>query len=186
MNVYLLYEDKDCQNVTGYSDTQNVIQDLGLKTIFSIAGKEPVYEDGKVVRLSAEDIFLSTTMKTVMMTPLQKEDEIQYRQEMVKEILKRKEFIRNAYSCVDEMLRKWDELGRKEIGKGNTRDSAAKLLSDIQVLKLFVTTLCELKRLFRAEDFKAKGFAAFYRRLSQEFSNEKEAALVKILQDISL
>lgn len=187
MNVYFLYEDKEWQNVQKYSDAQNIIQDLGLKTLFSISAKEVLSKENMVVGISQEDLFLSQTMKTVMMTPLTTEAEILYRHEMIRDVLKHTEFVCELYTCVDDMLKRWDSLGRKLNEKGNTKDSKARLLSDIQILRLFVTTLSQIRVLFREQVTKlsAKGFLCFYERLCEEFTEEKEAAFLKILEDVS-
>lgn len=187
MNTYFLYEDREWLNVQRYSDAQNIIQDLGLKTLFSISAKEVIYKEDMVVGITQEDPFLSRTMQTVMMVPLSSEAEMKYRHEMLKDAFENKGFICELYSCVDDMLRKWDSLGRKVNEKGSTKDSNAKLLSDIHILKLFVTTLCTIKSMFQAElkQLHAKGFLAFYERLCEEFSEEKEAAFMKILEDVS-
>ncbi len=186
MKVHFLYEDKDWVNVKKYSDAGNIVQDLGLKTIFSISAKEIVYKDGKVDYIEKEDPFLSKVMEAVMMTPLQTQAEIVYRQEMLKDAFAGEEFVYDLYECVDEMLKTWDTLGRRVAG-GSSKDSAAKLISDIYVLKLFVTTLSKIKSLFKEELSKlhAAGFLRFYERLCADFSEEKETALHKILEDIS-
>lgn len=186
MNIYFLYKDREWLNISKYSDAGNIIQDLGLKAIFSIASKEVVWENTKIMSVTPEDSFLSQTMKTVMMSPLQNKEQIAYRHEMLKDVFENPEFIGELYSCVDEMLKKWDSFGRKVTGKGNM-DGGAKLLSDLQILKLFVETMSEIKRMFKANitHLNAEGFLAFYERICQEYSEEKEAALRKILEDVA-
>ncbi|MBR2402408.1 MAG: hypothetical protein IKB01_06555 [Lachnospiraceae bacterium] len=187
MNVFLLYEDKDWGSAPKYSDANNIIHDLGLKTIFSVSAKEVLREDDKVTGVSQEDLFLSQTMKTVMMTPLISEKEIMYRQKMLRDAIRKKKLIGELYSLVEEMLRTWDVLGRKENRKGVTKSSASRLISDIYVLKLFVETLSTLKKRLGEEilQFDAAGFHAFYERLCETFTDEKEEALNKIIEDIS-
>ena len=48
MNTYLLYAHKDWVNVENYFDHQSIVQDLGLKTLFSAAAKGVVKENGEV------------------------------------------------------------------------------------------------------------------------------------------
>lgn len=179
MKVHLLYEDREWKNVARYRDAENMIQDLGLKTLFSIAGRDIVYEEGSVKGLTPENPFLVQTMKYVMMVPLASEKELMYRQEMVQVALRNEKFIRAWYADVDEMLQKWDALGRKVSGKN--------LLYHIHVLKLFVTSLSEMKRQLGKEigRFGKDGFRRFYECLCMEFSEEKEAALNKLLEDIT-
>ncbi len=186
MNVYFLYEDKEWKNIKRYSDAQNIIQDLGLATLFSISAREIVYKEKEVESLMKEDTFLAQTMRSVMMVPLTTEEELLYRQNMVKDAFRNERFIYELYDCTEDMLKEWDALGRKVTGKGTAKDSSRKLLYDIQVLKLFVETLGTVKRMFKSEvdRFTKGGFRAFYARLCEEFSDEKEAALKQIFKDI--
>ncbi len=187
MNVYFLYKDREWANVRRYSDAENIIQDLGLKTLFSISAKEMIYKEKVIVGLQQENPFLAQTMKSVMMVPLTSEEEITYRQAMIKDVFRNEEFICELYTYVEDVLRRWDALGRKVTGKSTAKDSSGKLIYDIQVLKLFVTALGTIKDMFRSQimHFSNGGFRAFYERLCEEFSDEKEAALKKILEDIT-
>lgn len=187
MKVQFLYKDKDWMNVKSYSDSGSIIQDLGLKTLFSISAKEVIREKGEVASVSQEDKFLALTMQSVMMVPLESEEEIVYRQEMIQDAWKNADFICEMYQMMSKMLEKWDDMGRKVSGKGNVGGPKGKLLSDIDVLSLMVTTLSKLKKRWNEEisHFRAPGFLAFYERLCEDFSEEKEAALRKVLADIS-
>ncbi len=189
MRVHLLYEEKEWVGIQRYRDAKNIVQDLGLNTLFSIAAKDVVYKENTqdtVAQIEQEDSFLMRTMEAVMLSPLKTEEEILYRQDMLRDAFAHEEFIRELYELTDEMLKKWENLGRKITGK-NTKDTTARLVSDIQILRLFVTTLSRIKDMFREEidKLQAKGFTCFYKRLCEEFSEEKEAAYRKILEDIS-
>ena len=48
MKVCLLYKDRERSNETAYYDTESIIKDLGLKTLFLSAAKKLVYENGEV------------------------------------------------------------------------------------------------------------------------------------------
>ncbi len=186
MKVHFLYADKEWENVSRYADAKNIIQDLGLKTIFSVAAKEVIYKDGRVDYIDKEDAFLAHTMEMVMMVPLNCEEQILYRHEMLKDALVNKELIYEMYAVVEEMLKTWETLGRRISGR-STKDSTAKLVTDIHVLTLFVNTLSRLKGLLKEAlpRLKARGFLDLYESMCREFSEEKEAALSKILEDIS-
>lgn len=186
MRVHFLYADREWENTTRYADAQNIIQDLGLKTLFSISAKEVIYKDGRVDYIDKEDAFLSRVMETVMMVPLHREAEILYRQEMLQDALANKDFVYEMYALVEEMLLNWDKLGRRLRGR-SSKDSAAKLVSDIHVLTLFVNTLSRVKELLKEKHpgLRARGFLNLYESMCQEFSEEKEEALKRILQDIS-
>ncbi len=186
MNVCLLYKEKEWTNVKRYTDAENIIQDLGLKTLFSASARGVVYEGKNIVGLEPEQPFLAQTMKSVMMVPLLTEDEFTYRQEMIQVALRNEDYIKEWFLLIEDMLKRWDGLGRKVIGKGNARDSSGKLLYDIQVLKLFATTLTTIKEKYEAQKdaFGRSGFKTFFERLCEEYSDEKEAAIYRILEDI--
>lgn len=189
MKVHLLYEDKEWIGSGRYRDAGNIVQDLGLKTLFFISAKDVVYKENSqdtVAHIEQEDLFLKQTMESVMLSPLQTEAQIVYRHEILQDAFHNEELIRKLYSKVDEMLKTWDTLGRRVTSKNN-KDSAARLISDIQILKLFVTTLSEIKRMLAEERQRltSKGLTGFYERLCDEFPEEKEAAFQKILKDIS-
>ena len=150
MKVHFLYKDKEWENVSRYADAQNIIQDLGLRTLFSISAKEVIYKDGRVDFIDKEDSFLARTMETVMLVPLKSAEEIYYRHEMLADVLANREFVYEMYAVVEEMLQSWDKLGRRLRGR-STKDSAAKLVEDIHVLMLFVNTLSRLKELLKAK-----------------------------------
>lgn len=187
MNVFFLYKDREWMNIKRYNDTPSIVQDLGLNTLFKMAAKGVIRKNKEVVGVDREDPFLNQTMKTVMMVPLKTEEEIYYRHEMLKDVLEHKDFIYDLYFCLDEMLKKWDDLGRKVNGNGSSRDSAAKLITDIHVLQLFVNTLNRIKELFKVEikTLNAEGFLAFYERFMEEYSDELQYALEKILEDVT-
>ncbi len=189
MKVHLLYEDKEWIGIQRYCDANNIVQDLGLKTLFSNAAKDVRYKENApdtVDQIEQEDLFLMRTMEAVVLSPLETEAEITYRQEMIKDAFANEEFIRRLYTMVDEMLKQWEALGRKVTGK-NTKDTAARLISDIFILKLFVNTLSDMKKLFADEGagLTSKGFTGFYQRLCEEYTEEKEKAFHKILEDIA-
>ena len=187
MKVFFLYEDKQWTNPPRYSDCDNIVKDLGLESLFTIAAKAVLLEDKRVVKVGRADPYLSQTLRSVMTAPLCTKEEVYYRHEMLKDAMKRPEFIDKLYSCVDDMLNQWNQMGRRETGKTIGRDSMARLFDDIKLLRLFATSLGEIRRMFAAEAYRltARGFLKFYEDLCNEFSEEKEAAVLKVLEDIS-
>ena len=51
MKVCLLYENNERLTGEGYYDQESIIQDLGLKSVFSVSAKNLVYEDGNVKKV---------------------------------------------------------------------------------------------------------------------------------------
>ena len=186
MNAYLLYPQRDWTNAGRYKDDRTIIQDLGLKTLFSAAAKEIEMEGGKIIKIQEADPFIEETMKKVMMVPLETEEEIRYRQEIIRDCYAEEEFIRGLYERSEQILKEWDKLGRKvsgRIGAGSVRS----LVTDVHVLQLFVDSLRQLKEWFSKYKGKlrSRGFLALEERLHAEVSDEQQANLEQILRDVA-
>lgn len=187
MNVYLLYPQKDWVNTESYFDSQSIVQDLGLKTLFSAAAKGVIKENGEVKSIEDADSYLYETMKKVMLVPLHTKEEIYYRQQIMQDCIDNEDFICRLYECAGNILNKWDHLGRRANEKNGNRNTATGLVTDVHVLKLFVSGLGQIKRILAEYEGKLKsdGFRELYRRLCQEFSEEEEKNLNTTLENIS-
>lgn len=187
MNVYLLYQDKEWREKGSYYDTKSIIQDLGLQTLFSAAAKDVVEKHGKVAYVQEADTYLADTMKKVMMVPLCSEEEILYRQSVLKDCFSRESFLCDLYDLTTNMLAQWDKLGRRDKSRTGNQSPAAVLITQIHVLKLFVKSLGQIRRLLEEyhERLESQGFLSLYEGLCEEFSEETEEFLNKILTDIS-
>ena len=78
MNVYLLYRDREWVNIKKYFDSKSVVQDLGLKTLYTNAGKDVIFENGNVKKILEQDPYIVDTMSKVMVAPLVSKEEILY------------------------------------------------------------------------------------------------------------
>ncbi|MCM1187908.1 MAG: hypothetical protein NC541_01260 [bacterium] len=186
MNAYLLYPKREWENVGRYTDERAIMQDLGLKALFHAAARELEKEEGKVKAVGEGDPFLEDVMKKVMLVPLTLGEEIRYRQKLLEDCFAQEDFIRELYGLATEILKEWDRIGRRTAAKNGTRNSPRALVGEIHVLELFVRSLKRLKALFAEYQGKlhADGWRLFYERLCAEFSDETEANLERILQDI--
>ena len=106
MKVCLLYENRERAANAPYYDQKSIIQDLGLSAAFSAAAKELTYENGELKQVEAADLFVLETFRNVMMTPLLTEEEIVFRQEIVKDCLRAPKLIRGLYRVSTAMLAK--------------------------------------------------------------------------------
>lgn len=187
MNVCLLYPHEDWNNTGHYEDEKSIIQDLGLKALFLAAAKEIEYEGEKVKFVRDADTFIEETMKKVMMVPLKTEEEILYRQDILKDCLEDEALICDLYNVATEVLGKWDKLGRKSKIKTGTKDAVGNLITEIHLLRLFVTGLGELKKLLAqaSNRLRSAGLLSLGQRLCAAFPDEMEHGLEKILKDIS-
>ncbi len=186
MKVCLLYKDKDFNGKNSYFDFGSIIQDLGLNTLFTAASKAITWKNGKVYYVHKEDAFLEETLRSVMRVPLTAKEEILYRQTILKDCMQNESFVREVYDITGELLKNWDKLGRKSTQTGNT-DSKAKLLTNIQVIRLLIEGLCDVKKIFgeNLKKLQSAPMIDFAERLENAFSEEMEANLRKILDDLS-
>lgn len=189
MKACLLYREKEWANQGHYFEERAVIQDLGLDTLFWAASRDVIRdeEEDRIVALGEQDAFLESTMKKVMMTPLETEAQICYRQEILRDCLEQEAFIYELYHYAAGVLEDWDRLGRKAGNKTGTRNSARTLITEIHVLQLFVTSLAKLKRLFEkfGDSLHAEGLLSLRKRLYEEFSDERQKDLQNILNGIA-
>ncbi len=186
MKVCLLYKDRERTNEESYYDTASIIKDLGLKTLFLSAAKKLVYEAGEVKQVEKEDTYLMDTMRAVMMTPLESEAEIRYRQDIIKDCIEHEELIRALYGISSNVIRKWNELGRGGRDKLQQSNPVTKLTAEIRVLHLFSDSLSEIRTLLsEQEGLKSEGMLRFREQFFEAFSEEREEYVKKVLADIS-
>lgn len=187
MNTNLLFPDKDWMNPETYYDYNSIVQDLSLHIIYRMAARQVFWEKGEVKSISDSDHFIQETFRKVVAVPLVSEEEILYRQSIIKDCLGNEDFIREIYHKSEDILRKWDLLGRKENKRGSGKSNVGQLVNDIHVLNLFVTGLSEIKEILvrHKDSFKSEGLKNLCERMVEEYSEEKEANYKKVLQDIS-
>ncbi|MBO4627319.1 MAG: hypothetical protein J5645_05050 [Lachnospiraceae bacterium] len=186
MKVCLLYEDRERANADTYYDTRSIIGDLGLDALCSAAAKEVIYENGEVKKLEAEDEFLTETLKNIMMIPLASAEEIAYRQEIVADAIENLNTVRWLYRISTNMLAKWNELGRNIRERIRQGSPTMRLLTEIRVLALFADALSAVRRVIAPQDgLSSRGLRRFREEFLEAFSEEREAIVRKVLEDIS-
>ena len=187
MKTYLLYQEKEWIDVKPYFDEKSIIQDLGLRILYMMAAREVVWEGENVKEISTPDTFIEETMKTVMMVPLETEEEIRYRQQVLRDSLENPEFTIRLYNISSEVLKKWDELGRKDKQKVGYKDPVSNLVGDIHLMELFCDGLTRIKELCQEYEGKlmSPGYKELKKRLDVLFTDEVQESLQQILKDIS-
>jgi DNA mismatch repair ATPase MutS len=187
MNSFLLYDQTDKLMDPPYYDAKSIIQDLGLKALFLSAAKEVIYEEsGQVKKIGKEDLYIQDCMRKVMMVPLRTEEAIRYRQDILKDFLENEDLIRSLYEISSKVLEEWNKLGRGVMEKMSNSNPAAKLISDIRVISLLTTNLHMIRDMLeeRKEKLRSQGLRSLLKRLREEYSEEREAYVQKILTDI--
>ncbi|MCR5684052.1 MAG: hypothetical protein K6G81_01330 [Lachnospiraceae bacterium] len=185
MKICLLYKDREWIKDERYPDAADIINDLGLKTIFSAGAKRIVYENDEVKAVETEDTYLAETLKAVMMVPLSSAEEIAYRQAMIKDSITHEEFIRGLYESCRDLIVKWVELGRGKQEKASQSNPAARLMTDIKTLELFRQTLSDMKMMIREQkDFSSGGLCSFRDDFLNTYTDELEDYFIRVLSDI--
>ena len=186
MNVYLLYKDREWAGIKKYYDAKSIVQDLGLKTLYTNAGKDVVFENGSVKNIKDQDAFIYDTMSKVMVAPLVTKDEIVFRQEIIKDCLANEDFIKQLYAESSRIMSEWDKLGRKS-GYTGRQDLAAWAEKQIHLTELFAGGLKEIKALLKKYHtfFESEGLKALAERMCIEFDDEYEKNIEKLISDVS-
>lgn len=152
MKVRLLYPDREWKDSGAYYDSESIIGDLGLSILFQVSSRSQELKEGTVQRADEADRHLGEMLKKVMMVPLRTEEEIYYRQEILRDCMENKEFMESLYEISRDMTFRWEALGKQQLDKPGSRDKSANLLSRIEILHLFVNTLSQIKTLCRRYD----------------------------------
>lgn len=186
MNVNLLYTHKDWTSAKPYFDWYGMVKDLGLDTLFEAAMQDAVVRNSRVIYTEHEDPFLAQTMKKVMCIPLDKKEDVLYRQAILKDCLRHEDFVGKLYLLASNILAEWEKLGRKKNHTG-VRDTKAELITDIKVLRLLVSGMSDVKTLLleNLDRLSSRGFLTLHARINQEFSQDVQESLEKILKDLS-
>ncbi len=185
MKAFLLYRQREWVNTGRYYDYKSIVQDLGLNTLFTAAAKDMEQEDGRVKLVQEADTFILDTMKQVMMVPLATEEEICYRQDVLRDCFEDEALIGEVYELSAKTLQKWDKLGRRVSTTGGDRSSARNLVTEIHLLQLFVDSLGSLKEILGKHSLHSEGFAGLKKRLEEEFSADMERNLRQILDNVA-
>ena len=188
MNVHLLYADKEWKRPRPYYDSESIVNDLGLATLFRVSSRDQEKKKGAVLTAAQADEHLGETLKKVMLVPLQTPEEIYYRQEILQDFLSNEEFTKKLYEHARDAIERWERLGKKEIERpGGARERGIQLVSQVKLLHLFVNVLTEIKALCRAhmDSFQSKGLRQFAGGILEDYSDEWEAKIRSMLEDIT-
>ncbi len=184
MKVCLLYADHERGRETFYYDTESIIQDLGLDALFLAAAKEVIYDDGEVKKLENEDIFVLETLRNAMMVPLKSKEEIEFRQDVIRDCLKFPDLIRGLYSMCTSVVLNWGEKSRGR-ERNNQGSPAQALVEDIKRLRKYCDALALIRdTMMRQNELTSKGLTMFRGELLMSFPLEREANIRKLLDDI--
>ena len=186
MNVNLLYADKEWYSSNPYYDWSSISKDLGLNALFKAASLDSIFRNTRTVYAEKEDPYLGQTLRKVMRQPLKNAKEIKYRQEILKDCFKKQAFIDSLYQISCKVLSDWEKLGRKSSTAGE-RDSKAKLITDLKVLRLLVDAVSKVQTLFieNLDGINSQGLLDLFERLQNELTEEKLENLDTLMKSMS-
>jgi DNA mismatch repair ATPase MutS len=169
MNAFLMYKDHDfnLQQILPWNE-EELIQDLELNTLFDA--------------MAVNDKFLFEVAKNTILSSLNDLDEIQYRQNILKDCLKNASIIREIYDIAVESI----ENERKNYW-GIFRDSPDAILHrSIDVMQMYVGKLKKLKKIAdeHADKFESEGFTEFFSMIKKEFGNDYFDSIQNHLQEL--
>ena len=186
LNVFLLYKDKEFSKADAYQDSGGMVTDLGLKVLFENAAISKEARNRKGAQSAEIDEDISRAMRRVMMTPLESEEEITYRQGILKDFLRNPEFGAKFYEINKDLMERWRKLGKQEREKGGNANTSRTLLFEVRLLNLFLDALTDLKGLCRgySKNFHSEGLLHFCEMLDESYHDEWELQVRGIMMDL--
>lgn len=186
LNAYLLYKDREFGKVDFYRDSAGMVTDLGLKVLFENAAISKESRNRKGAQGAEADEDIRKAMQRVMMTPLATEDEILYRQSVLKDFLGNPEFTEKFYGITKELTEQWRKLGKKERDKGGNANTSRTLLYEVRLINLFLDALTDLKKLCMgySKDFHSEGLLRFCEMMTESYNDEWEIQVRQIMEDL--
>lgn len=186
LNVHLLYKDKEFGKADSYQDSSGMVTDLGLKVLFENAAVSKDTRDKKGPQGTEVDEDIRRAMQRVMMTPLTTGEEIEYRQNVLKDFLRNPEFANEFYNITKELTEQWRKLGKKEREKGGNANTSRTLLFEMRLMNRFLDALTELRRLCNgySKDFHSEGLLRFCEMMMENYSDEWESKVRLIMSDL--
>lgn len=186
LNAYLLYKDREFGKLDFYRDSAGMVTDLGLKVLFENAAISKESRNRKGAQGAEADEDIRKAMQRVMMTPLATEDEILYRQNVLKDFLGNPEFTEKFYGITKELTEQWRKLGKKERDKGGNANTSRTLLYEVRLINLFLDALTDLKKLCMgySKDFHSEGLLRFSEMMTECYNDEWEIQVRQIMEDL--
>jgi DNA mismatch repair ATPase MutS len=170
MKAFLMNKgwDFDLQRKLPWNE-QALTQDLELTTLFNA--------------MAGGDNFLFEVAKSAILSGLNDDlNTILYRQDVLKDCLKRQSLVRDLYKIAVEAI----EMEKKNYWGLFSRYPGAVLHRSIEVLQMFVTMLKKLKNIAdeQADGFESEGFTAFFAMLKKELEEEYFASIENHLREL--
>ncbi|MBN1583587.1 MAG: DNA mismatch repair protein MutS [Anaerolineae bacterium] len=169
MKVFLMYPDRDFDPKEKLPwNEQALTQDLELNTLFEA--------------MACGDGFLFTTARQAVLTALDDEETIRYRQDILRDCLKNGPVVREIYQVPIEAIQR-----KKQKWMGiYSRYPRGILTSALEMLEMFVEMLKKLRRIAdeNADKFESDGFRRFFAMMAQELDDDYFAVVDSHLKEL--
>lgn len=189
MKVTLLYRDREWGREKSYFDKEEICKDLNLHLLFkAAASRKDDEEDGKTVKVGEErDEYIVTMMRNVMMAPLLNEEEILYRQKIVKEAVKGHNRLAELYRVAKRAMEDISKYAtaKKKMGYGGS-DSGRKNVANIEYLEHIIYHMNQVE--IALEHWKntveTEEMRAFVEAFFAEYNEDYKECLEKVVHDL--
>lgn len=193
MKVTLLYRDREWGKDKSYFDREEICKDLNLHILFRAAGSLYDEDDdaGLTVRVAKErDEYISEMMKKVMLTPILSEQEVYYRQQMIKEALEDYDRLSGFYEVVKNAMKDIARFvnAKAKQGYGSSADQGRRNIATVEYLEHMVSNLDALIEAMSewSPHFVTPEMKAFAETFFEEYNPEYMVELRKIVKDLRL
>lgn len=188
MKALLLYPTSEFVGKRSYENRQDIVKDLNLDVIFRAASRElSSLQDSKVI--GKEDPYIIDIMRKIMLIPLSSEEELVYRQQIIKDVMDSPELIVKLYriakdACED--IKKFKENAKEQ--KNKHLDNIGTALSSYEILQQIIHHMGILDELLTQTESvpTSLGLKTFYERYFTEFSKEYMELLLDTMHDLEV
>ncbi len=157
MKAFLMYRDRDFDLEAPLpSNSEALVQDLELNVLFDA--------------MSQGDKYLHEVVSKAVLQILRNEDEVRYRQDVLRDVLANPIFVRQIYDLTIEA----HEKEKKAHSWGYLRSPSSILGRAVDVLQIFLALLKQLRGVgtYNAKRFSSKGFTTFFAMLDSELNDD--------------
>ncbi len=162
MKAFLMYRDRDFDLEAALpANSEALTQDLELDVLFDV--------------MAQDDKYLREVVSKAVLQILRNEDEVRYRQNVLRDVLANPNLARFLYELTIEV----HEKERKAHSFGYLRSPSSILSQSVDVLQAFVALLKQLRGVgtYNAKRFSSEGFTTFFAMLDRELSDDYFVAI---------
>lgn len=167
IEIGLLYPDKESEISKGYGMAGDMMKDLNLSVILSA--------------MADRDEFLYAACRSVILNPIQKENVLKFRQEMVMDAVAHMDFYEGAYDLAAKAM---ESIEKNQEKKERDRSKTQQIYDALQILLVLVSYLEKLKNHVRTEESEGSlGMRRFVERLRNYYSDDFAQELRSVVEN---